>query len=141
MIRQDNIQLSSDKQEFQRLYKPLGEHYLRNEQSYLYFKDKKPVSSMDYQSKLGLTLLGTQPVNIALPLPANASPAQIQEWVIRTQAYSNPRVDTGIKAPDYHSGQQTGGVNREMVNHNGVGMVYNSVKVNYDRTPQPRPIY
>ena len=141
MIRQDNIQLSSDKQEFQRLYKPLGEHYLRNEQSYLYFKDKKPVSSMDYQSKFGLTLLGAQPVNIYLPLPANATPQQAYEHIYRLQAYRNPRVDTGIKAPDYHSGQQTGGVNREMVNHNGVGMIYNSVKVNYDRTPQPRPIY
>ncbi len=29
MIRQENIQISNDTREFDKLYKPLGEHYLR----------------------------------------------------------------------------------------------------------------
>ena len=141
MIRQENIQLSSDKQEFSKLYHPKGNRYLRGLESYLYHKDLKPISEAQRLVAKGINPLGVRPVNVVLPLPANATPAQTQEWIIRTQAYSNPRVDTGVKAPDFHSGLQTGGVNREMVQRNAVGMIYNEAKISASRTQKVLPVY
>lgn len=134
MIRQENIYLSSDKQEFSKLYHPKGNRYLRGLESYLYHKDLKPISEAQRLIAKGINPLGVRPVNVQMPLPANATPEQTQEWIIRTQAYSNPRVDTGVKAPDFHSGLQTGGVNREMVQRNAVGMIYNEAKIASSRT-------
>ena len=141
MIRQENIYLSSDKQEFSKLYHPKGNRYLRGLESYLYHKDLKPISEAERLVAKGINPLGVRPVNVVLPLPANATPAQTQEWIIRTQAYSNPRVDTGVKAPDFHSGLQTGGVNREMVQRNAVGMIYNEAKIASSRTQKLIPNY
>jgi hypothetical protein len=141
MIRQENIYLSSDKQEFSKLYHPKGNRYLRGLESYLYHKDLKPISEAQRLVAKGINPLGVRPVNVILPLPANATPAQTQEWIIRTQAYSNPRVDTGVKAPDFHSGLQTGGVNREMVQRNAVGMIYNEAKIASSRTQKVLPVY
>jgi len=141
MIRQENIHLSSDKQEFSKLYHPKGNRYLRGLESYLYHKDKAPISEAQRLVAKGINPLGVRPVNVRLPLPANATPAQTQEWIIRTQAYSNPRVDTGVKAPDFHSGLQTGGVNREMVQRNAVGMIYNEAKIASSRTQKVLPVY
>ena len=91
MIRQENIQIQSPTREFKKLYKPLGNRYLRGLDSYLYHKDLPPISEAQRLVAKGINPLGVRPVNVALPLPANASPAQIQEWIIRTQAYSNPK--------------------------------------------------
>ena len=141
MIRQENIQISNVKREFSKLYNPRGNRYLRGLESYLYHKDLKPISEAERLVAKGINPLGVRPVNVILPLPANATPAQTQEWIIRTQAYSNPRVDTGVKAPDFHSGLQTGGVNREMVQRNAVGMIYNEAKIASSRTQKILPIY
>ena len=140
MIRQENIQLSSVKQEFSKIYHPKGNRYLRGLESYLYHKDLKPISEAERLVAKGINPLGVRPVNVVMPLPANATPAQTQEWIIRTQAYSNPRVDTGVKAPDFHSGLQTGGVNREMVQRNAVGMIYNEAKIASSRTQKIRVV-
>ena len=141
MIRQENIYLSSDKQEFSKIYHPKGDRYLRGLESYLYHKDKKPISEAERLLKKGINPLGVRPVNVRIPLPANATPEQTQEWIIRTQAYSNPRVDTGVKAPDFHSGLQTGGVDREMVEKNAMGIIYQEAKIASARTPVLSPIY
>lgn len=141
MIRQENIYLSSDSREFSKLFHPRGNRYLRGLESYLYHKDLKPISEAERLLKKGINPLGVQPVNISMPLPANATQAQIQQWIIRTQAYSNPRVDTGVKAPDFHSGLQTGGVNREMVHRNAVGMIYKEAKIAATRTQNLIPNY
>lgn len=141
MIRQENIYLSSNKQEFSKLYHPKGNRYLRGLESYIYHKDKKPISEAERLLKKGINPLGVRHVNVRMPLPANATPEQIQEWIIRTQAYSNPRIDTGVKAPDFHSGLQTGGVNREMVEKNGMGIIYQEEKIASTRTQSVLAIY
>tara|TARA_R110000868_G_scaffold357285_2_gene618739 strand:- start:117 stop:542 length:426 start_codon:yes stop_codon:yes gene_type:complete len=141
MIRQENIYLSSDKQEFSKLYHPKGKRYLRGLDSYLYHKDLKPISEAQRLVAKGINPLGVRPVNVILPLPANATPAQTQEWIIRTQAYSNPRIDTGADFKPYVSGWETGGVNREMVQRNAVGMIYNEAKIASSRTQKVLPIY
>jgi hypothetical protein len=141
MIRQENIQLQSDAREFQKLYKPLGRRYLRGLESYMYFKDKKPISEAERLMSMGINPMGVRPVNIAMPPPANATKEQMYEWIYRTQSYSNPRIDTGVKVPDFHSGLQTGGVNRQMVERNGVGMIYEEAKIASSRTQKLLPIY
>lgn len=141
MIRQENIYLQSDTQQFQRLYNPLGKRYLRGLDSYNYFKDKKPISEADRLISKGINPFGVRPVNIAMPPPVNATKEQMYEWIYRTQSYTNPRVDTGVKAPDFHSGLQTGGVNREMVLRNGVGIIYNDTQITSSRTQKLLPIY
>jgi hypothetical protein len=140
MIRQDNIQLSSDKLEFRRLYKPKGNRYLRGLESYLYHKDLKPISEAERLMKLGINPLGVRPVSANLPLPKNATPAQIQEWIIRTQAYKNPRIASD--APQVLTpGQATGGVNRELIERNAVGLVYTEAKIASARIQKIIPVY
>ena len=141
MIRQENIQIQSPTREFKKLYKPLGNRYLRGLDSYLYHKDLKPISEAERLVAKGINPLGVRPVNVVLPLPSNASPAQIQEWIIRTQAYSNPRIDTGVKAPDFHSGWATNGVNREQIEKTAMGLVYTEAKIASARTQRLIPNY
>ena len=140
MLRQENISIDPASREFSKIYKPLGKRYLRGLESYLYFKDKPPVSEAQRQMANGINPLGVRPVNITMPLPANATPEQIQEWVIRTQAYKNPRI-AGEAPPVLTPGQATGGVNRQMVERNGVGLVYQEAKIASSRTQKVLPVY
>jgi hypothetical protein len=133
MIREENIQLSNDSLEFRKLYKPRGERYLRGLESYLYNKDRPPVSEAERLMKLGISPFGVRPVQVSIPLPKNATPAQIQEWIIRTQAYKNPRI-AGEAPQVLTPGQATGGVDREVVERNAVGLIYNEAKIASTRT-------
>lgn len=141
MLRQENISIDPASREFRKLYNPLGKRYLRGMESYLYHKDKPPTSEAQRQMGMGINPLGVRPVNIQLPLPANANKDQMMDWIIRTQALKNPRVDTGARPAPFHSGQQTGGVNREMVERNNVGVIYSEAKIASTRTQKVLPVY
>ena len=140
MIRQENIELSSDKQEFSKLYHPKGNRYLRGLESYLYHKDKAPISTAQRLMAKGINPMGVRPVNVQLPLPANANKDQMMDWIIRTQALKNPRIASD--APKVLTpGQATGGVSREIVERNAVGLIYNEAKIASKRTQKVLPVY
>ena len=134
MIRQENIQLSSDTQEFRKLYHPRGNRYLRGLESYLYHKDLAPISEAERLIAKGINPMGVRPVNVSLPLPANATRAQTTEWILRTQAYKNPRVGSAIQPPSFQAGWATNGVNREQIERNSVGMIYREAQLASSRT-------
>lgn len=141
MIRQENIQLSSDTQEFRKLYHPTGNRYLRGLDSYLYHKDLAPISEAERLIAKGINPMGVRPVNVSMPLPANATRAQTTEWILRTQAYKNPRVGVAGQAPSFQAGWATNGVNRERIERNSVGMIYSEAKIASSRTAKVLPIY
>lgn len=141
MIRQENIQLQSPVREFKALYKPLGNRYLRGLESYLYHKDLKPISEAQRLVAKGINPLGVRPVNAVLPLPANATPAQTQEWILRTQALRNPRVDSGAEFKPYVSGWATDGINRQQIEKTAMGLVYTEARIASTRTQNVLPIY
>ena len=140
MLRQENISIEPVGREFSKLYKPKGKRYLRGLESYLYFKDKKPVSTAEQLMAKGINPMGVRPFIVQLPLPANANKDQMMDWINRTQALKNPRIASD--APKVLTpGQATGGVSREIVERNAVGVIYNGAKIPSKRTQKVLPVY
>ena len=134
MIRQENIELFSPTREFETLFNPLGNRYLRGLESYLYHKDLPPISEADRLKAKGIPVFGVRPDNVQIQIPADATPEQRYQYMMRTQALQNPRIDTGLKFQPYVSGWATDGVNREMVERNAMGIVYREAKIASKRT-------
>jgi hypothetical protein len=127
-LRQDNVDLQSATTQFNRLYQPLGPRYLRGLDSYMYNRNKAPISTAERLIKHGIAPLGTKPNNVNINVPASASREQKLEYLYRQDALRNRRVDDGARFQPYNSGLSTGGVNRDMTEKLGIGMVYTTSK-------------
>ena len=133
-IRQDNIYLQKSSTQFNRLYKPLGNRYLRGLDSYMYHKNKPAISEAERMMKQGLSPFGTKQEDVYINVPASASHEQKLEYLYRQDALRNKRVDDGAKFEPYNSGLSTGGVNRDMVQKLNIGLVYTTSNRDKKRT-------
>ena len=127
-LRQVNINLQRSSTQFKRLYKPLGNRYLRGLDSYLYNREQPAMSMAERLMKKGVSPMGTKQDNVYINVPASASYEQKMEYLYRQDALRNHRVDDGARFQPYNSGLSTGGVNRDMTEKLGIGLVYSTTK-------------
>ncbi len=123
-IRQDNIYLQQSSRQFNRLYQPLGNRYLRGLDSYVYHRNKPAISEAERMMQKNLSPFGIKEQNVYINVPDSASHEQKLEYLYRQDALRNKRVDDGAKFEPYNSGLSTNGVNRDMVQKLNIGLVY-----------------
>lgn len=127
-LRQDNVKLQPAQTQFNRLYKPLGNRYLRGLDSYLYNKNKPAISMAERLREQNVKPFGVPKNDVFINVPQNASREQKLEYLYRQNALHNKRVDTGATWQPYNSGLSTGGVDRNMTERLNMGMVYSTTK-------------
>jgi hypothetical protein len=139
-LRQYNVKVRSSKIEFERLYRPLGNRYLRGLDSYMYNRNQPALSMAQRLMKQGLSPMGTKEDNVFINIPASASDAQRMEYLYRQNAMVNrPRVDNGATFPLYSSGLSTGAMNRNTEHKDAIGMIYLTTRRDTKRIPDIIP--
>jgi hypothetical protein len=125
-LRTDNVDIRPAKVEFNRLYAPLGNRYLRGLDSYLYNKDKPAISMNQRLKKQNIDAFKPMKNQIIMNIPKSATYEQKVEYIYRQNAFKNKRIDTNAKFQSYNSGLSTGNMNRQEQNKRNIGIIYST---------------
>ena len=127
-VRQVNINLQSATTQFDRLYRPREQRYLRGLDSFMYHRNQPAMSMAERLMKKDISPFGVTSDRIMINVPDSASDEQKMEYLYRQDALRNNRIDDGAKFQSYNSGLSTGGVNRDMVEKLNIGLIYSASK-------------